>query len=131
MPSATPAQQLWFGVLMLCVAAWLGYTVWSGMPGWSVPPLIACLVAACFGTVGVSLFLQRAGYPRAGGFMIFLFALGMAASTGSANLDVLIHSTFGAKFYGGSDAVDQYKEDPEASVFERFEIRVNAVGRVP
>jgi hypothetical protein len=59
------------------------------------------------------------------------FALGMAASTGSANLDVLIHSTFGAKFYGGSDAVDQYKEDPEASVFERFEIRVNAVGRVP
>jgi len=59
------------------------------------------------------------------------FALGMAASRGEANLDVLIYSTFGAKFYGGSDAVAQYKEDPEASVFERFEIRVNNVGRVP
>lgn len=59
------------------------------------------------------------------------FALGMAVARGEANLDVLIYSTFGAKFYGGSDAVAQYKEDPEASVFERFEIRVNAVGRVP
>lgn len=58
------------------------------------------------------------------------FALGMAASTGEANLDVLIYSTWGAKFYGGEDAVEQYKEDPEASVFERFEIRVNNVGRV-
>jgi len=59
------------------------------------------------------------------------FALGMAASTGSANLDVLIYSTWGAKFYGGPEAVAQYKEDPEASVFERFEIRVNNVGRIP
>jgi hypothetical protein len=59
------------------------------------------------------------------------FALGMAASRGESNLDVLIHSTWGAKFYGGDDAVQQYKEDPEASVFERFEIKVNAVGRIP
>ena len=59
------------------------------------------------------------------------FALAVAASTGSAKLDVLIYSTFGAKFYGGSDAVDQYKEDPEASVFERFNITVNNAGRVP
>ena len=58
------------------------------------------------------------------------FALGMAISRGESVLDVLVHSTWGAKFYGGDDAVQQYKEDPEASVFERFEIRVNAVGRV-
>ena len=58
------------------------------------------------------------------------FALGMAISRGESNLDVLIHSTWGAKFYGGDDAVTQYKEDPEASVFERFEIRVNNVGRI-
>lgn len=32
---------------------------------------------------------------------------------------------------GGDDAVERYNEDPEASVFERFEINVNAVGRVP
>ena len=59
------------------------------------------------------------------------FAVGMATSTGESNLDVLIFDEEGAAFYGGDDAVEQYNEDPEASVFERFEIRVNAVGRVP
>ena len=59
------------------------------------------------------------------------FALAVAVGRGSSNLDVLIFSEKGAKFYGGDDAVDQYNEDPEASVFERFEIRVNAVGRIP
>ncbi len=31
---------------------------------------------------------------------------------------------------GGEDAVERYLEDPDASVFERYEIRVNNVGRV-
>ncbi len=59
------------------------------------------------------------------------FALSMAISRGECDLDVLIYSTFGAKFYGGPDAVEQYKEDPEASVFERFNITVNNAGRIP
>lgn len=59
------------------------------------------------------------------------FAMEIAMSRGEAVLDVLIWSEEGAEWYGGDDAVDQYNEDPEASVFERFEIRVNAVGRVP
>jgi len=59
------------------------------------------------------------------------FALTMAVSRGETDLDVLIWSEEGAEWYGGSDAVEQYNEDPEASVFERFEIHVNAVGRVP
>lgn len=58
------------------------------------------------------------------------FALSMAISTGSSDLDVLIYSKWGAKFYGGDDAVEQYKEDPEASIFERFNITVNNAGRV-
>jgi len=58
------------------------------------------------------------------------FALGMAVSRGESDLDVLVFSKAGARFYGGDDAVEQYEEDPEASVFERFEIRVNAVGRI-
>lgn len=58
------------------------------------------------------------------------FALGVAISTGASIIDVLIYSTWGAKFYGGEDAVAQYKEDPEASVFERFEINVNNAGRI-
>ena len=59
------------------------------------------------------------------------FAVSIAASNGSTvNLDVLIWSPAGARAYGGDDAVEQYFEDPEASVFERIEIRADAVGRV-
>jgi hypothetical protein len=47
------------------------------------------------------------------------------------HIDVVVWSESGARWYGGSDAVEQYREDPEASVFERYELRVNAVGRVP
>ena len=60
------------------------------------------------------------------------FAVAVAVSGKEhVNLDVLIHNKSGARFYGGDDAVERYDEDPEASVFERFEITVNAVGRVP
>jgi len=59
------------------------------------------------------------------------FAVSLAASGRDTNLDVLIWSEKGARAYGGDDAVEQYREDPEASVFERLEIRVNPVGRVP
>jgi hypothetical protein len=68
-------------------------------------------------------------------FKTFDEAAGLAVSvalSGSdhVDLDVLIWSEEGAEWYGGDDAVEQYNEDPEASVFERFEISVNAVGRV-
>jgi len=59
-------------------------------------------------------------------------ALGAAASNGRAvTLDVLVWSKAGARRLGGDDAVAQYLEDPDASVFERLEIKVNNVGRVP
>lgn len=58
------------------------------------------------------------------------FAFTVASSRGSANLDVVVWSRAGAKFYGGDEAVERYDEDPEASVFDRFEITVNNVGRV-
>ena len=57
-------------------------------------------------------------------------AFAAAASRGEATLDVVIWSKAGARFYGGDDAVEQYEEDPEASVFERYEIKVNALGRI-
>jgi len=59
------------------------------------------------------------------------FAISLAVSGRDVDLDVLIWSEEGAEWYGGDDAVEQYNEDPEASVFERFEIKVNAVGRIP
>jgi len=60
------------------------------------------------------------------------FAVAMAVSRGEeVNLDVLIYSKAGAKAYGGDDAVEQYEEDPEASVFERIVIEADSKGRVP
>jgi hypothetical protein len=59
------------------------------------------------------------------------FALSIAVARGESVLDVLVWSKAGAKWYGGDDAVEEYNEDPEASVFQRFQIKVNAQGRVP
>lgn len=58
------------------------------------------------------------------------FAMSVAASRGWSGINVLIWSEAGARAYGGSEAVSQYREDPEASVFARFEIQVNYLGRI-
>ena len=55
-----------------------------------------------------------------------------ALRTGSTtNLDVVIWSRGGAKAWAGDYGVEQYDEDPEASVFQRFCIKVEDLGRVP
>ncbi len=46
-------------------------------------------------------------------------------------VDVVVWSKAGARWYGGDDAVAQYKEDPEASVFERIVVQAQSQGRVP
>lgn len=58
-------------------------------------------------------------------------AFGVAVSSGHAHLDVLIYSEEGAEVFGGDSAVEEYNEDQDASVFRRFEIKVNDMGRVP
>jgi hypothetical protein len=59
------------------------------------------------------------------------FAAGLALSTGRrVALDVLVMSRAGAEWWGGSDAGDDYDDDPEASVFERLVLRVTSEGRV-
>lgn len=45
-------------------------------------------------------------------------------------LDVCIFSEDGANYYGGDDGLELYREDPDASVFERFEVTCNFVGKV-
>jgi hypothetical protein len=57
-------------------------------------------------------------------------AILIAIATGGSVLDVVVHSRAGAKFVGGDDGAASYDEDPEASVFERFQIKVNAQGIV-
>lgn len=58
-------------------------------------------------------------------------AVSLAISTGESNIDVLVSSRAGARWLGGDDAVEQYDEDPDASVFERFELTINMAGRIP
>jgi hypothetical protein len=58
-------------------------------------------------------------------------AFSVALSSGTTCLDVLLYSEEGAETYGGDDAVEEYQEDPEASVFRRFEITVRDLGKVP
>lgn len=65
-------------------------------------------------------------FDEAAGFAVSL------ASTGqpNVNIDVLVWSKAGARYYGGDYAVEQYNEDPDASVFERLEVKVDYIGRV-
>jgi len=58
-------------------------------------------------------------------------ALSAALAQGRAYLDVLVHSEGGADWYGGDDAAELYRDDPEASVFDRIELRATSLGRVP
>jgi len=59
------------------------------------------------------------------------YAVTLALSDGSPHhVDVLIHSAAAAKFWGGEDAVQQYEDDPDASVSQRIEVRADDRGRV-
>lgn len=60
------------------------------------------------------------------------FAISLAMSHGKdVNLDVLVYSPSGARWYRGtSEGVDEYNEDPDASVFDRIIVRAESIGRV-
>lgn len=59
------------------------------------------------------------------------FAASLAASNGTTkNVDVIIHSVPGARWWGGDAAVESYLEDPEASVAQRISIKAHAGGRI-
>jgi hypothetical protein len=45
-------------------------------------------------------------------------------------LNVLIYGEAGARWWGGDKAVERYRSDPEASVFERFEIGGRSLGMI-
>ena len=61
-----------------------------------------------------------------------VYAVDLAANYGgTVDLNVIVWSRAGAKWWGGDYGAEQYEDDPEASVFERFEVKVNVVGRVP
>lgn len=81
-------------------------------------------------------FEVDAGGKRLGGFKSFdeaaAIAVAHAASTGRVvELDVIVFSSDGAYWWSGDRGVEEYIDDPEASVFDRIEIEANAVGRIP
>lgn len=57
-------------------------------------------------------------------------AVAMATTGERVNIDVLVWSRSGARWFGGDAAVEQYDEDPDASVFERIEVKANVVGKI-
>lgn len=59
-------------------------------------------------------------------------AVGMSLSNGDTIfIDILVHGPQGAKWFAGDDGVEQYMDDPEASVFERIAVKAESYGRVP
>ncbi len=54
-----------------------------------------------------------------------------AMAHGKANIDSYVYSRAGARWLAGDDGVEQYDDDPEASVFERIEVKANVLGRIP
>ncbi len=67
-------------------------------------------------------------YPTFDEALVYAFSVAMSA--GQARIDVLVYGEEGAEAFGGSEAVEEYREDPDASVFRRFEIEVRDIGRV-
>lgn len=57
-------------------------------------------------------------------------AVSLAISGHEATIDVVTWSEAGARAYGGDDAAEVYREDPEASVHERIVVRAESLGRV-
>lgn len=60
----------------------------------------------------------------------FAITTGMIGDRIDTFIDVLVHSEAGARWVGGDDAVAEYREDPDASVFKRIKVRVSDQGRV-
>jgi hypothetical protein len=59
------------------------------------------------------------------------FAVNLALSDGRAhNLDALVSSRAGARFLMGDAGVDEYDQDPDASVHARVIVKAEYVGRV-
>lgn len=59
-----------------------------------------------------------------------LTAVDRALNGDPTKVDVLIHSERGARCYAGESGVEAYREDPEASAFDSWEVKVTPRGRV-
>ena len=95
------------------------------------------MVHATSGSLHLSRKVGRTGYLTVSGDAYFrsaddalAFATGRAIGGSPVKLSVLVHSERGARCYGGNDAVQRYREDPEASAFEQFTVQFDAALRL-
>jgi len=58
-------------------------------------------------------------------------AIALAMGGKPATIDVVVWSQAGARHYLGDEGVDQYREDPEASVFDHIVVKAESLGRIP
>ena len=59
------------------------------------------------------------------------FAIAHSASTGEkVEIDVIALSRSAAKAWGGNHGVEEYDEDPEASVHDRIVVQAKSLGRI-
>ena len=54
----------------------------------------------------------------------------LAVMGSNVTIDVIVWTASGARWWGGAEAVMQYRDDPEASVFERIVVKADSKGRV-
>jgi hypothetical protein len=71
---------------------------------------------------------HRQEFRRPNEALVHAFVL--AASGRNVTFDVLAFSRGAAKAWSGDAGAESYDEDPEASVFERYELSVHFTGRV-
>lgn len=58
-------------------------------------------------------------------------AVRLAATDGrSYHVDVLCYGEDGAKAWAGEEGIERYRDDPEASVFDRIVVKAESFGRI-
>ena len=60
-----------------------------------------------------------------------VYAFTLAADGQKSILDTIVWSEAGARWVAGEEGVKQFREDTDASVFERYVIDVDYKGRIP
>lgn len=60
------------------------------------------------------------------------FVVGSSLSQGVwSSIYLIVRSEAGARWWGGESAAEQYRSDPEASVFEKINVKAQSEGMIP
>lgn len=74
--------------------------------------------------------LRAAYYDTAEEASAIAIARSMSRGGEPVEINVLVSSKAGARWYGGDYGVEVYEEDPDASVHEQIIVRAESIGRI-